>query len=113
MRFDLDKYVKLHEQGVYIRARRTEMIASNLANADTPNYKSKDFDFRALLKQVADSDSASNLRMTNPKHIQPGGRSAADAEASGFDVAVDANGRIIVLDTIENTVRVFVRKEKG
>ena len=81
MRFDLDKYVSLHEQGVYVRARRTEMIAANIANADTPNYKSKDFDFRSVLEHVADTGSASQLQMTSPKHIQPGGRSAHDAEA--------------------------------
>ncbi len=56
--------------------------------------------------------------VAGPDQLVEGGaarvfKSAADAEASGFDVAVDATGRIIVLDTIENTVRVFVRNEKG
>ncbi len=37
----------------------------------------------------------------------------ADCQAGGFDVAVDAAGRILVLDTIKNVVRIFARREAG
>ena len=80
MRFDLDKYVRLHEQAVYVRARRTEMLASNLANADTPNYKAKDVDFKGILRQVAGMDEGSRLKTTHTGHIQPGGQDGRDAE---------------------------------
>jgi len=39
--------------------------------------------------------------------------SVEDARASGFDVAVDAEGRIYVLDTIKNIIRTFAPTEKG
>ncbi len=34
-------------------------------------------------------------------------------QSSGFDVAVDSAGRVIVLDTLKNRVRIFTRKETG
>jgi len=54
--------------------------------------------------------------VAGPEQLVEGGaarvfESVDDAQASGFDLAVDAEGRIYVLDTIENTVRVFVKKE--
>ncbi len=39
MRFNLDKAVGIHEEALYMRARRNAVLASNLANSDTPNYK--------------------------------------------------------------------------
>ncbi|HMM51037.1 MAG TPA: flagellar basal body protein [Burkholderiaceae bacterium] len=35
-----------------LRARRQEVLASNIANADTPNYKARDFDFAGALRQA-------------------------------------------------------------
>lgn len=80
MRFDLDKAMGIHEQALYVRARRGGIIASNLANADTPNYKARDVDFRQVLRQVAGADSSERLKTTHSGHIQPGGAGAQDAE---------------------------------
>lgn len=38
-----------------LRSERSRVLASNIANADTPNYKARDFDFRAALAQAASS----------------------------------------------------------
>jgi flagellar basal-body rod protein FlgB len=57
----------IHEQALKLRAYRSEVIASNLANADTPNYKSKDFDFQTVLQQEVGQQSG--LRTTNARHI--------------------------------------------
>ncbi|QEP45115.1 flagellar basal body rod protein FlgB [Ectothiorhodospiraceae bacterium BW-2] len=40
----------LHEQALRVRSYRMELLASNLANADTPNYKARDVDFRDILR---------------------------------------------------------------
>lgn len=40
----------LHENALRFRAHRNEVLASNIANADTPNYKARDLDFGAALK---------------------------------------------------------------
>lgn len=40
----------IHEQALTVREKRAEVLANNLANADTPNFKARDLDFAALLK---------------------------------------------------------------
>lgn len=47
---NLDSVFGIHEQAVRLRARRAEVLASNMANADTPGYKARDFDFNAMLR---------------------------------------------------------------
>ncbi len=80
MRFDLDKIVRVYEQALYLRARRSELIASNLANADTPNYKARDLDFRAVMRQVGGMSGPERPKITHPGHILPGGGDARSAE---------------------------------
>jgi len=42
-----------HGKALQLRASRQETIASNIANADTPNFKAKDFDFAAALREAS------------------------------------------------------------
>jgi flagellar basal-body rod protein FlgB len=51
MNSKLDEHLKFHQTALSLRARRQEILASNIANADTPNYKARDFDFNALLEK--------------------------------------------------------------
>ncbi len=44
-----------HGQALVLRAERQRLIASNIANADTPGYKARDFDFAAALRQASGS----------------------------------------------------------
>jgi flagellar basal-body rod protein FlgB len=79
MRFDLDKVFGVHEQGVRIRERRAELLASNLANADTPNYKARDIDFKQVLQQAETGTNTSRMKSTHVKHLQ------ADGFATGMN----------------------------
>jgi flagellar basal-body rod protein FlgB len=45
----LDSYLGIHTQALSLEAQRTEVLAANLANADTPNYKARDVDFKAAM----------------------------------------------------------------
>ncbi len=49
MALSLDSYLGVHAQALTLEAQRTEVLAANLANADTPNYKARDVDFKAAL----------------------------------------------------------------
>lgn len=42
--------LQLHAQALELRAERHRVLSSNIANADTPGYKARDFDFRAALR---------------------------------------------------------------
>lgn len=47
----------MHERALGLRAYRQEMLASNIANADTPGYKAVDFDIKAALRDgYSDAD---------------------------------------------------------
>jgi flagellar basal-body rod protein FlgB len=63
-----DQAFGIHEQALKLRARRAEVLSGNIANADTPGYKARDFDFHSLLLQEA--NSTQRLATTNPRHIQ-------------------------------------------
>ncbi|MDP9140899.1 MAG: flagellar basal body rod protein FlgB [Pseudomonadota bacterium] len=48
-----DALFGVQAQAMDIQRRRMELIAANLANADTPNFKARDLDFRQVLAQAA------------------------------------------------------------
>ena len=45
--------LKFQGEALALRAQRQEVLASNIANADTPNYKARDFDFARALREAA------------------------------------------------------------
>jgi flagellar basal-body rod protein FlgB len=65
----LDKAFGIHEQALKLRSQRAEVLASNIANADTPGYKARDFDFHKLMQQQL--PATETMRVTSPRHIQP------------------------------------------
>lgn len=69
MAFDLDSYLGVHQPALRLREQRTELLARNLANADTPGYKAQDLDFRAALTQAEGSKAPGVVRATQAGHI--------------------------------------------
>lgn len=59
----------LHEQGMLLRERRTELLANNIANADTPGYKARDLDFHTALTN-AQARQTGALQQTDVKHFE-------------------------------------------
>ncbi|MBT9503407.1 MAG: flagellar basal body rod protein FlgB [Burkholderiaceae bacterium] len=67
-------------QALVLRSERQRLIASNIANADTPGYKARDMDFSRALKEATGSLGASSgMATTQAGHISPpaGARSEA------------------------------------
>jgi flagellar basal-body rod protein FlgB len=73
----LDEYMRFNETALSLRAQRQELIASNIANADTPNYKARDIDFASALQSAlaATTPPAGVLAKTAPGHIGGSGQS--------------------------------------
>ena len=67
------------EQALRLRAQRNELLASNMANADTPNYKARDIDFASALK----SARGESLDMTTTSDLH---RNAWQSKPAGLDV---------------------------
>lgn len=65
----VDDIFGIHAQALQLRSKRAEVIASNIANADTPGYKARDFDFQKVLSQQVDA-GASRVETTRKGHIQ-------------------------------------------
>ncbi len=68
MTVSIDNYLSTHATALTLRGERTKMLANNMANADTPNFKAKDLDFNAALKQQL-SGQQSRMKTTHPAHI--------------------------------------------
>ena len=67
-----DNALGLHEAALKLRAQRMEVLSSNIANADTPNYKARDLDFRAVLSDYQNGTASPSLiRTTHAGHQQP------------------------------------------
>ena len=76
MSFSFDQILGVHQPALITHSRRAELLASNLANADTPGYKARDIDFRQALGHYGrTTDAGGSLRRTDARHIgfqQPG-----------------------------------------
>lgn len=46
----LENVFGIHERALKLRSQRAELLASNMANADTPGFKARDIDFKQALK---------------------------------------------------------------
>ena len=83
MPLNLDQYVGLNAAALEVRSRRGELIANNIANADTPGYQARDIDFRQALARASGENSPTSgvaLSTTNAGHI--GATTSANAPGS-------------------------------
>lgn len=70
MAINFDKALGIHPQALQVRGQRAQVLANNLANADTPGYKARDLDFKGVLQgQVELSNSKSAMQVTDKQHI--------------------------------------------
>ena len=76
MAFEISKSFDIMEQALHYRKIRQDMIASNIANADTPFYKPRDIRFEDVLQNEIDKkfnkpSKELELAKTNPMHLEP------------------------------------------
>jgi flagellar basal-body rod protein FlgB len=72
MPINLDAYLGVHAEALKIRGQRTEVLARNLANADTPGYQARDIDFRTALAAASGASGAGApvaMHATNARHL--------------------------------------------
>ena len=127
MSVNLDAHMAVHEQAVRARGLRTKLLASNIANVDTPNYKATDLAFGDTLQTVADGARARGANRdalplarpsggTHPAHLQiegvarPGSTDAPGRVMYRYPDAPSLDGNTVDKDTeqarfAENAVR--------
>ncbi|HCS26617.1 MAG TPA: flagellar basal body rod protein FlgB [Spongiibacteraceae bacterium] len=83
MPIDFQTALGVHEQALYTRARRTEVLGANMANTDTPGYKARDIDFRQALAQAQGASSRQlSTTQTSSGHIAAGTATVATGDAA-------------------------------
>ncbi|WP_455427748.1 flagellar basal body rod protein FlgB [Dryocola sp. LX212] len=69
----LDAALRFQQEALNLRAQRQEILAANIANADTPGYQARDIDFASEMKKVMDRGRAEgtgvSLALTSARHI--------------------------------------------
>jgi flagellar basal-body rod protein FlgB len=105
----LDEYLRFNETALSLRAQRQQLLASNIANSDTPNYKARDVDFnKALQNALTQSDPAR----------QPGLAKTAAAHLPGTGTANTIGGEPLLYRTVQqgsvdgNTVDMDVERNQ-
>jgi flagellar basal-body rod protein FlgB len=89
MPLNLDTYLGVHQDALKLYAQRTAVLANNIANADTPNYKAQDLDFRAVLAGTGSGSTggaALALAATNGAHVS--GTTATPGATTGLKYRV-------------------------
>ena len=74
-----DNVFGIHEPALLLHGQRLGVLATNLANADTPNYKARDIDFSEVLAHT--DEGSLQMRITQAAHI-----TIADAELPAGDL---------------------------
>ncbi|WP_372970757.1 flagellar basal body rod protein FlgB [Marinobacter sp.] len=70
MAISLDKALGIHQHSLEGRVKRAEVLANNLANADTPGYKARDIDFQAMMQKAQEGmDSGFGMNRTHDSHM--------------------------------------------
>ena len=64
MPLSIDSYLGVQQDALNVQSKRMEVLAKNLANADTPNYKAQDIDFRAALAQAGSAGASLPMAST-------------------------------------------------
>jgi flagellar basal-body rod protein FlgB len=103
-------------QALELQAERGRVLASNIANADTPNYKARDFNFQQALAAATGGGSAGvaapvSVAVTQPGHMRaPAGAAGAPALLYRAPLQNSVDGNTVDLDVeranfAENSVR--------
>ena len=95
----LDQMLDFNATALAVRAKRQEVLAANIANADTPGFKARDIDFKSAMQKAleangldADAQNVSkmpkgtDLLTTSPQHIKgdPLPQAAGEVDSSGL-----------------------------
>jgi len=71
MPIDFEHALGIHAEALTLRSQRAQVLAANLANADTPHYKARDIDFQSVLsaEQQQTAPETVPLETTDPAHL--------------------------------------------
>ena len=100
----IDNAFAFQEKALGLRAFRQQVLAGNIANADTPNYKARDFDFSTALKQAVSGRDSRNLQMitTNSQHLSAGANAGPTRLLYSLPAQSSVDGNTVDMDIERN-----------
>ena len=125
MAINFDKSIGLHSAALLLREQRSSLLASNIANGDTPGFKAKDIDFKQALEQVtqaikSDSSYHSNNPLSNdlikyriPNQPDTGDGNSVDVQQEKMEFARNAMDYQVVLGLLDSRVKGMIRALRG
>lgn len=103
----IDQEIAFVQSALNLRARRQEILASNLANSDTPNYKARDLDFASALRGAMGAAGG----MGGPLSITRTQSGHLDGTGMGSSAAASVKYRSAVQPSLDgNTVDMDVER---
>lgn len=96
----LDNLTAFQHQALNLRAHRQQVLAANIANADTPNYKARDIDFSTALKEAVAGRASGGLDLsrTSSRHLAASGDVAPAGLLYRRDTQASADGNTVNMD---------------
>ena len=79
----LDDALSFHQNALRVRGQRQELIAANIANADTPNYKARDIDFKAAMQSATDGVNKEAFKASKTSTLHLDGMPSSISSSSG------------------------------
>jgi flagellar basal-body rod protein FlgB len=102
----LDETLRFHETALSLRAQRQQLLASNIANADTPNYKARDVDFGKALQGAlaASAPVASAMTKTAAAHLSAPGLPSIGGQQAQYRGTIQGSvdGNTVDMDVERN-----------
>ncbi|SEK70458.1 flagellar basal body rod protein FlgB [Nitrosovibrio tenuis] len=100
----LDATFRFYQDAANLRAHRQQLIASNIANADTPRFKARDIDFKAALENTLTGTRTTKLISTAPGHITSSAAGTVSGEPVLYRTAVQGSvdGNTVDMDVERN-----------
>ena len=98
-----EKLFGLHATALQLRSQRMMMLASNIANAATPNYKARDIDFAKALdlaQQGASTDGAISYRVPVQASLDGNTVEMATADVEDGEIAVHRHSPFSARDSV-------------
>jgi flagellar basal-body rod protein FlgB len=81
----------VHERALHLRTERSAVLANNLANAETPGFKARDFNFRDALQAAKAGKQAMHMSRTHAGHIVSTVKSEGASVALSYRVPLQAS----------------------
>ena len=104
----LEQKISVLSQAMNLRTQRHQVLASNIANADTPNYKARDFSFEGAMRNAMSGNLTAGgveLARTSAGHMDGAGNGGPASLMYRADVQSAVDGNTVDMDCLDVELR--------